>query len=180
MVHPPGACIDLTCWEWILNENLKTGRGGEGAGPLWITFPTPARLTGQVDSDKPRRVVVPFFRPYPLSRKRAIGERQLGAQPFLCRFFLRIPPVLYFAGRKLPPREFLAEVPMFSRSCLALILTLAAAFVPQAILQTPATRTSTTTGRRDWPWVWGVTPFEVADASQGLMTISVPPSESST
>jgi hypothetical protein len=34
------------------------------------------------------------------------------------------------------PREFLAEVPMFSRSCLALILTLTAAFVPRAISQT--------------------------------------------
>jgi len=34
------------------------------------------------------------------------------------------------------PREFLAEVPMFSRSCLALILTLTAAFVPRAIPQT--------------------------------------------
>jgi hypothetical protein len=34
--------------------------------------------------------------------------------------------------------KFLAEVPMFSRSCLALVLALAAALAPQAIPQTPA------------------------------------------
>src|SRR5260370_18326144 len=59
--------------------------------------------------------------------------------------------VLYFAGRK-SPREFLAEVPMFSRSCLTLVLALAAALAPQAtpgpqagapptIPETPAGRT---------------------------------------
>jgi len=36
------------------------------------------------------------------------------------------------------PEELLAEVPMFSRSCLALVLALAAALAPQAIPQTPA------------------------------------------
>src|SRR5260370_864558 len=59
--------------------------------------------------------------------------------------------VLYFAGGK-SPREFLAEVPMFSRSCLTLVLALAAALAPQAtpgpqagapptIPETPAGRT---------------------------------------
>src|SRR5258708_9425675 len=46
-------------------------------------------------------------------------------------------PVVYCASRK-SRTELLSEVPMFSKSCLALVLGLAAALAPQAIPQAPA------------------------------------------
>ena len=49
--------------------------------------------------------------------------------------------VLYCAGRRFPRES--VEVPMFSRSCLALVLALAALLAPQAIPQTPAKAQST-------------------------------------
>jgi hypothetical protein len=51
MVQPPRARIDLARWGWILNENLKSGSGGEGASPLWITYQLP------ISSAKPEKSI---------------------------------------------------------------------------------------------------------------------------
>src|SRR6266576_2423502 len=61
---------------------------------------------------------------------------------------------LYCAGRRFPRES--VELPMFFRSCLALVLALAALLAPQAIPQTPAKAQPTTpAGRTFKTWLQG-------------------------